>query len=99
MRFGAFEIGILVLLLLFLLVMVINSRQTRPAAEVLEKIFDEPSTPIPGRKARTWALGVLHEAGVDSDSDPVYAIKVLRQAEPRLNLTAAKVLVDTLNRY
>ena len=87
------------LILGFLLLLVISRRQTRPASEVLEQIFDEPATPIPGRKARVWALGVLNEAGVDAEADPVYAMKVLRQAEPRLNLIAAKVLVDTITRY
>ena len=99
MRFGPAEIAILVLILGFLLFLVISRRQTRPASEVLEQIFVEPATPIPGRKARVWALGVLNEAGVDAEADPVYAMKVLRQAEPRLNLIAAKVLVDTITRY
>ena len=99
MRIGPMEIAAIVLLLGLLLFLVISGRHTRPASEVLEAIFDEPAKPTPGQKARVWALGVLHEAGVDPDSDPVYAMKVLRQAEPRLNLTAAKVLVDTLNRF
>ncbi|HHU38283.1 MAG TPA: hypothetical protein GXZ45_03230 [Propionibacterium sp.] len=99
MRFGPMEITILVLLLGFLIFAVMTQRQTRPASEVLETIFDERSTPTPGRKARVWALGVLNEEGVDADADPGYAMKVLRKAEPRLTLVAAKVLVDTLNRF
>ncbi len=99
MRIGPMEVVVLVLLTGFLLFMVVSARQSRPTAAVLEEIFDEPATPIPGRQARLWALGALHEAGVDPDSAPVYAVKVLRQAEPRLTLAAAKLLVDTLNRY
>lgn len=99
MRIGPMEIVVLLLLAGFLLFLVVSKRHTRPASEVLEAIFDEPATPIPGHKARVWALSALHEAGVDPDSDPLYAVKVLRQAEPRLSLAAAKVLVDTLNRF
>lgn len=99
MRIGPMEIAVLVLLAAFLLFLVLSQRHSRPASEVLEAIFGESSTPIPGHKARVWALAALHEAGVDPDSDPVYAMKVLRQAEPRLSLAAAKVLVETLNRY
>ncbi|MDO5534641.1 MAG: hypothetical protein Q4F65_08325 [Propionibacteriaceae bacterium] len=98
MRIGPGEAALLVMLVGLLVFLVMNNRQSRPAAEVLESIFGERSTPTPGPKARVWALGVLHEAGVDPDADPVYAMKVLRTADRRLNLVAAKVLVDTLNR-
>lgn len=87
----------IIALVVVLLVIVLGSRKPQPAHEVLQQIFDEPALPTPGPKARAWALGVLHEAGVDADSDPVYAMKELRRAEPRLTLGAARVLVDTLN--
>lgn len=98
MRIGPMEAATLVGLLAVLLVLVTMNRRSRPAGAALEEIFGEPSTSGAGPRARLWALGVLHEAGVDSDADPVYAMKVLRQAEPRLTLVAAKMLVDTLNR-
>lgn len=84
-------------LLVVLLVIVLGSRRPTPSHEVLEQIFGESSLPTPGPAARAWALGVLYEAGVDADADPVYAMKELRSAEPRLTLGAARVLVDTLN--
>lgn len=99
MRIGAMEAVTLVVLLFVLVAFVVMGRQRRPASDSLEKIFGEPSSPHPGPKARLWALSTLHEEGVDSDADPVYAMKVLRQAEPRLTPVAAKALIDTLNRY
>ena len=98
MRIGPIEAVALVLLVVLLIVVVANGRVRRPAGEALEEIFGEAATPQPGSRARLWALGVLHEAGVDPDSDPGYAVKLLRQAEPRLSPAAAKLLVDTLNR-
>ncbi len=82
---------------IFLIMM--RGPRTATAGENLASIFEEPSRPLPGQKARVWALATLYDAGVDADSDPVYAMKVLRQAEPRLSLVAAKALVDTINRY
>lgn len=99
MRIGPMEALALVVLLVLLVGFVVVRRQSRPAGANLEEIFGEPSGAGPGPLARRWALGVLFEAGVDSDSDPVYAIRVLRQAEPRLSLLSAKLLIDTLNRF
>lgn len=97
MRIGPMEALVLVALFVFVVVMLANARSRRPASESLEQIFAEPSAPLPGTKARTWALGVLYEAGVDADADPSYAMKVLRRAEPRLSPEAATLLIDTLN--
>lgn len=99
MRIGPLEIVVVLLVLAFVVFATMRARVRRPVGVELAEIFGETSTPLPGTKARTWAYGVLNEAGVDADADPLYAMKILRQAEPRLSLGAAKVLIDTLNRY
>lgn len=86
---------IIVAVAVVLILIVVVSRGRRPAAVGLGELFDEPA-PHPGPKARRWALGVLWEAGVDADSDPAYAAKVLLDAEPRLDQRAAMVLVRAL---
>ena len=98
MNLGPAEIIALVAVFAAIFLIMARGRRTPTASETLASIFEEPSTPEPGHKARVWALATLFDAGVDSDTDPVYAMKVLRQAEPRLTLVAAKTLVDTLNR-
>lgn len=96
MQIGPLETG--VLLVVFVVVMILMSRGRQPSvASNLEAIFGERSLTGPGHEARLWALATLFDAGVDSDSDPVYAMKVLRDAEPRLTLSSAKALVDSLN--
>ena len=70
-------------------------RRHDPNAELAE-LFGEPRGAIPGPKARTWALGVLYEAGVDADADQLDAMKALREAEPRLSLAAARALVHAI---
>lgn len=99
MRMGPLEIVVVLIVLAFVVFATMRARTQRPAGVELEEIFGETSSPLPGTRARTWAYGVLNEAGVDADADPRYAMKILRQAEPRLSLNAAKVLIDTLNRY
>ena len=60
-------------------------------------LFGEASgVRFPGPKARTWAYGVLYEAGVDADADPRYAAGLLLRAEPRLTRTQADALVRTM---
>lgn len=48
-------------------------------------------------RAEEWARDVLAQRRVDAQKKPVHAIKVLRTADRRLSLVAAKVLVDRLN--
>ncbi|MFP5416896.1 MAG: hypothetical protein ACLGHZ_08470 [Actinomycetes bacterium] len=96
MRIGPVEAAIIALAVIGLLVMVVGRRRGPAPHVLLERLFDEPSKPTPGTKARVWALGVLNEAGVDADADPVYAMKVLREADPRLTPDAARVLVGAL---
>ena len=95
MRFGLFEIAIIVAVAVVLIVIVVLSRGRRPATLVLGELFGDPG-PHPGPKAVRWALGVLWEAGVDADSDPAYAAKVLMDAEPRLDRRSAAALVEAL---
>ena len=95
MRFGVLEVAVIVVVAVVLIVIVMLSRGRRPAGLGLGELFDEPA-PHPGPKARRWALGVLWEAGVDADSDPAYAAKVLMDAEPRLDQGAAALLVRAL---
>ena len=97
MQIGPLET--VVLLAVFGLMMIIMARGRQPSvADNLEAIFGERSATGPGHEARLWALATLFDAGVDTDADPVYAMKVLRDAEPRLTLSSAKALVDSLNR-
>lgn len=97
MRIGPVELAIIALVLVVMILIVMGRQQQRSPNAVIEEIFNERAIPTPGTKARVWALGVLNEAGADADADPLYATKVLRQAEPRLTLAAARVLVNTLN--
>ena len=97
MRIGALEAAVILLVIVVVMVLMVAQRQRLAPHAVLEDIFDEPSLPSPGTRARVWAYGVLNEAGVDADADPAYAVKVLRQAEPRLTLEASRMLVATLN--
>ncbi len=96
---GTTEAAVLMLVFVVLFVIMMRGRNEKPAHAVLEEIFGETSTPLPGHKARVWALATLYDAGVDPETDMVYAVKVLRQAEPRLSLLAAKQLVDVVAQY
>lgn len=96
MRIGPLEAAVIAVVIVVLIVIVLGQRQRLAPHAVLEDIFHESSLPTPGTRARVWALGVLNEAGVDADADPAYAIKVLRDAEPRLTPVAARLLVDVL---
>ena len=86
-------------------------QQRRPAAKIPDtaeeflaltlggngELFgDAPGVPFPGPRARTWAYGVLHEAGVDADADPRYAAGLLLRAEPRLTRAQADALVRAM---
>lgn len=58
-------------------------------------LFNEADA-FPGPRARRWAYGVLHEAGVDADSDPRYAAEMLCNAEPRLRPRDAQTLIQLM---
>lgn len=60
-------------------------------------IFGEaPGTRFPGPKARAWAYGILHQAGVDAEADPAYAAGLLMRAESRLTRDHADALVRSM---
>ncbi|SMO63066.1 hypothetical protein [Propioniciclava tarda] len=86
-------------------------QQRRPAAKIPDtaeeflaltlggngELFgDAPGVPFPGPRARTWAYGVLHEAGVDADADPSYAAGILIKAQPKLTKADADALIRTM---
>ena len=50
----------------------------------------------PGPKARAWAYGILHQAGVDAEADPAYAAGLLMRAESRLTRDHADALVRSM---
>lgn len=96
MRVGPVEIVaiVVVAVVLFLLYSV---RRTRVGVDVeLSQLFHEPATAAPGPRAMAWAYGVLYTAGVDADGDRAYAVKVLRDAEPRLSAAAASAIVGRM---
>lgn len=72
-----------------------NNRDPR---EDLAEIFGEP-VPEGGdvqRRALDWARLTLAESQKvkDPEKEPVRAVRALRDAEPRLSLTAAKYLME-----
>ena len=89
---------LLLAVLVVVLVVLARSAHRRSPEEELEALFGERSTPEPGPRARAWAWGALFAAGVDPDADPPYAARMLRLADPRLSRSAARLLIDTLNR-
>jgi hypothetical protein len=62
----------------------------RDPRRVLADVFATDAEPE--RAAITWAKARLGEAGVDAASDPISAIKTIREAEPRLGLKTSKYL-------
>lgn len=96
MRLGPVEIVVLLVLLAAVVLLAARNRRSRPAADELSDLFDEPSAQQPGPRALGWAYGVLFEAGVEADGDRAYAVKVLRDADPRLSGAAAGALVDRM---
>ena len=99
MRFGALEIGVLLVLAAILLLVIVRRRNANaveaPARASLEEIFGDPG-PNVGPNAIRWAYGVLYEAGVDADSDPPYATKILLDADRRLSSADAQRIVRAL---
>lgn len=87
----------LVVVVALLLITALARRRRPPVRDELAAIFGEAPAPDPGPRARRWALGALHRAGVDAEADPVYAMRVLRQAEPRLSLAGARSLVAAVS--
>ncbi len=96
MRVGALELGVILLVVIALLLLVMVQRRRRGPLVVLADIFDEPLAPNPGPKARAWASSVLDAAGIDPRTEELEAMRLLRQAEPRLTLDAARALVRAL---
>ena len=69
----------------------------RDPRAVLETIFGTTAQGAgPQPEARRWAHDALAECGVDPATSAVEAIKVLRDAEPRLGLKTATFLVRNL---
>lgn len=63
----------------------------------LGSLFGEPATgPGAPPSALAWGQDRLTDAGVDPRVDQLKAIKILRDAEPRLGLKSAKYLTDVL---
>ncbi|MGB3772130.1 MAG: hypothetical protein WBF79_05935 [Rhodococcus sp. (in: high G+C Gram-positive bacteria)] len=64
----------------------------RDPSAVIDDIFGQDGL---GR-AQRWATATLGQQGVDPSTDPLDAMKVLRDAQPRLSLKATKFLTDSL---
>lgn len=93
MRIGPLEVVVILVLAAIVVVLLMRARDERPANVELADLFGDPVSPQPGPRALGWAYGVLYEAGVDADGDSSYAVKVLRDADPRLSRRAATALV------
>ena len=64
----------------------------RDPSAVIDEIFGKDGL----GEAQRWATATLSEHGVDASSDPLDAMKVLRDAQPRLSLKATKFLTESL---
>lgn len=71
----------------------------RDPRRVLDDLLGGTSTSgSPSDEARSWAHAHLARAGIDPAKDPMQAVRLLRQREPRLPLRPATYLVQSLAR-